>query len=158
MPARTEQVPAARTAMSDLDGAAVEADADGHARTRSAIAPDQRLREIRTITGHSAGEWNARSECRDEPIDKFVAVHVQPVGEHEYAGQILAVQSPPDRFAATARLSRLGDVLADQPQPRRAEADRRRHDFIITDVAVVDLSAGAAADDMRGWNISRSSR
>ena len=58
------------------------------------------------------------------------------------------MQSSTDGFTTIAGLLRIADVLANQLQPCFIKADRRSDDFIVADITVTDLSAGAATQDM----------
>ena len=89
----TENVPSAGAAVSDSDGAAVEADACNHPAPRRAIGADQRLLELRSVAGKPARQRNMRSDHLGNACHQFAAVDVQPIGKNEDACKIRRQQS-----------------------------------------------------------------
>src|SRR5690349_14506036 len=135
--------------MADSDSVAVEADADHHALSGNAVATDEGFGKSGAIAGQPTGQRNARSYCGCESVDEIAAVHIQSVGQHKYARQILLAQRTADCLTAAARLPGVANLASDQPQSRGIKADRCRHDFLIADIAVANLSSSAAADNVR---------
>jgi hypothetical protein len=135
--------------VTDSNCAAIEADPHYRSWPRGAVTPDKRLGKIGAVAGESAGERDIWSNRSDYPVDEFTAVDVQTIRKHKYAGEIFSLQSSTDGFTTIAGLLRIADVLAHQLQPCCIKTDRRCDDFIIADITIVDLAAGAATQDMR---------
>src|SRR4029077_4081705 len=150
LPAGSEQVPSAGAAMADPDGSAIEADAGNDPGARRAIGPDQRLLGVGAVAGQSPGQRNVRADGFTDTGYQLAAVDVQAVGQDEHAREVVGVERPPERLAEVPGAVRVADLLPAQPQLRRFETYCCRDYFVVTDVVVVDLPTGAAAEHMGG--------
>ena len=136
--------------MADPYGRTIEAYSRDGAGAGRTIGANESLLKIGAVAGQSAGQRHRRTDDLADAGNELAAVDVQAVGQHEYAGKVVRIERQTECLAVVPRALRIGNLLPAQAQPRCAETDGGGDDFVIVDVVIVDLSAGAATQNMSG--------
>ena len=89
--------------MADANRAPIESQPGDDTSARRTIGADQRLRESRAIAGETTRQRNVSADDLADAGDQRTAIDVQPVGQHEYAGQIVGEKRAPNRLTARVR-------------------------------------------------------
>lgn len=133
--------------MANTYGTSIESNSQDRAGARRTVAADKSFLEVCTIASQPAGQCNFWTDYLGDARHKLAAIDVQTVGQDEHTREIICIKRAPNRLAAGARLVWLANILLVQSQRGRIKADGRSNDFIVADIAVVDLTAGAASQD-----------
>ena len=136
--------------MADTDRRTVKANRRDQMFARCAVGADKCFAKIGAVAGKPTGNRDRFADRAGDPGNQLTAIDVQAIRQNENADQVGCRQGAADRVAAGAGTFGRARRFASDAEAGRIEADCRGGDLVVVDVVVVDLPAGAAAENVSG--------
>ena len=147
--ARAELVPAAGAAVADADRSAVEADGGDACRCCGAPSAPTRVSSNRAPSPASPPvSGTSRPTTSAMPATSSLPLTFKPSDRTKMPARSSALSARPIASPQARECSGAGAGSQASRSRVAVEAQRHRDDFVVADVVVADLSAGAAADDV----------